>query len=227
MNTRIQPTAFTALALGVALCAGLPAHAQSKGDVLIRAGLTSVNPQVKSGDLSAPTVPNTKIDVTPSTVVGGGITYMVSDHFSVDLPLAVFLTHKIKGDGAIKGSGQIGSTKAIPATLLAQYRFGEANATWRPYLGAGPTYAKFTETTGNGTLTGLTNPGGEGTSLKIKDKLGLSVQAGVTYAFAPNWFADLMVIKTKLKTTSTLSTGQTIDVTLDPVTVGFYVGVKY
>jgi len=227
MNNRTQHTAITALALGAALCASLPAHAQSKGDWLIRAGLTSVNPQVKSGDLSAPTVPGTKIDVTPSTVVGGGITYMVTDNFSVDLPLAVFLEHKIKGDGAIKASGQIGSTKAIPATLLAQYRFGETSATWRPYVGAGPTYAKFSETTGNGTLTGLTNPGGEGTTLKIKDKLGFSVQAGVSYAFAPKWFADLMVIKTKLKTTSTLSTGQTIDVTLDPVTVGFYVGFKY
>jgi outer membrane protein len=227
MNTRIQHTALTALALGAALCASLPAHAQSKGDWLIRAGLTSVNPQVKSGDLSAPTVPGTKIDVTPSTVVGGGISYMLTDNWSVDLPLAVFLEHKIKGDGAIKGSGQIGSTKAIPATLFGQYRFGEANATWRPYVGAGPTYAKFTETTGNGTLTALTNPGGPGTSLKIKDKLGYSIEAGITYAFSPKCFADLTVIKTKLKTTSTLSTGQTIDVTLDPVTVGFYVGFKY
>jgi len=226
MNTRTQ-TAFTALALGAALCAALPAHAQSKGDWLIRAGLTSVMPQVKSGDLSAPAPPNTKIDVTPSTVVGGGITYMVTDNWSVDLPLAVFLEHKIKGDGAIKGSGQIGSTKAIPATLFAQYRFGETNATWRPYVSAGPTYAKFTETTGNGTLTGLTNPGSTGTTLKIKDKLGYTVGAGLTYAFSPKCFADLMVAKTKLKTTSTLSTGQTIDVKLDPVTVGFYVGFKY
>jgi len=135
--------------------------------------------------------------------------------------------HQLHADGAIKGSGQIGSTKAIPATLFGQYRFGEANATWRPYVGAGPTYAKFTETTGNGTLTALTNPGGPGTSLKIKDKLGYSIEAGITYAFSPKCFADLTVIKTKLKTTSTLSTGQTIDVTLDPVTVGFYVGFKY
>jgi outer membrane protein len=227
MNNRTQHTALTALALGAALCASLPAHAQSKGDWLIRAGLTSVNPQVKSGDLSAPTVPGTKIDVTASTVVGGGISYMLTDNWSVDLPLAVFLENKIKGDGAIKGSGQIGSTKSIPATLFGQYRFGEANATWRPYVGAGPTYAKFTETTGNGTLTALTNPGGPGTSLKIKDKLGYSIEAGITYAFSPKCFADLTVIKTKLKTTSTLSTGQTIDVTLDPVTVGFYVGFKY
>ncbi len=228
MNTRIriQYTSL-ALAVGAALCAALPAHAQSKGDWLIRAGLTSVNPKVKSGDLSAPAYPNTKIDVTCSTVVGGGITFMVTDNFSLDLPLALFLENKIKGDGAIKSSGQIGSTKTIPATLFAQYRFGESSATRRPYVGAGPTYAKFTETTGNGTLTGLTNTGGSGTTLKIKDKFGFTVQAGLTYAFAPRWFLDAMVAKTKLKTTSTLSTGQTIDVTLDPVTVGFYVGYRY
>jgi outer membrane protein len=36
-----------------------------------------------------------------------------------------------------------------------------------------------------------------------------------------------MVAKTKLKTTSTLSTGQSIDVTLDPVTYGLYVGHRF
>jgi outer membrane protein len=231
MNTptriRMQHPLLLAAAVSATLCAALPAHAQSKGEWLFRAGLTKVMPQVKSGELTAPTPPDTRIDVTESTVVGGGITYMLTDNWSVDLPLAMPLQSKIKGDGAIKGSGEIGHAKAAPATLFGQYRFGESNDKWRPYVGAGPTFASFFEETGNGTLTALTNPGGPPTNLRIKDKLGFSLQAGLTMALSPKYFAEVTLIKTFLKTTSTLSTGQTIDVKLDPVAVGFYVGYRY
>ncbi len=226
MNNRIQYTSLT-LAIGAALCSALPAQAQSQGQWLFRGGFTSVKPQVKSGELSAPTVPDTRIDVTPDTVIGGGVSYMLTDNFSVDLPLAMPVHSRIMGDGAIKSSGEIGHTKALPATAFAQYRFGSPSSSIRPYLGAGPTFAYFFGTTGNGALTGLTNTGSASTTLKIKNKLGLTAQVGATAALSDRWFVDAVAYKTWLKTTSTLSTGQTIDVKLDPVTVGLYVGYRY
>ncbi|MEY4766769.1 MAG: hypothetical protein RI907_3442 [Pseudomonadota bacterium] len=216
---------------GATLCLTLglaaPAQAQSAGSWLVRGGLTSVMPKVKSGELSAPSVPDTRIDVTADTVVGGGVSYMLTDHVSVDLPLALPIRSRIQGDGAIAGSGDIGYTKSLPATVFLQYRFGPTDWHCRPYVGAGPTYAYFMETTGNGTLTGLTNPGGEPTTMKIQNKLGFTVQAGVSVSLGPRVFVDLMVGKTKLKTRSTLSTGQTIDVRLDPVSTGVYLGYRF
>jgi outer membrane protein len=218
---------LTALSLMASLLWATAAQAQSAGTWLGRIGATSVMPQVKSDELSAPSVPNTRIDVSNATSLGGGISYMLTDNWSVDLPLALPFKSKIKGAGAIEGSGEIGSAEVVPVTVFAQYRFREARATWRPYVGMGLTYANFINEKGNGTLTGLTNPGGPGTNLKIKDKFALTPQIGATVFVTPKVFIEGLVAKSFLKTRSTLSTGQTIDVRLDPLTVGLYVGYRY
>lgn len=222
---KLQLITLASVTVSMFMCA--PAQAQSKGDWMLRGGLTSVGPQVKSGDLSSPSQPGTKVDVSADTVIGGGITYMLTDCVSLDLPLAAFLRNSITGDGTIRGVGEIATTKTIPATLLLQYRFGSSASVWRPYVGFGPTYAKFVDTTTNGTMTGLTNPGGTPTTMRIDNKLGITAQAGVSVALSQHWFFDLVVMKTQLKTTAHLSTGQNIDVTLNPTTVGTYVGYKF
>ena len=73
----------------------------------------------------------------------------------------------------------------------------------------------------------MTNPGGSPTTLKINNKLGFTVQAGVSVKLDEHWFYDVNVLATKLKTKATLSTGQTIDVKLDPITVGAYLGYRF
>ena len=69
------------------------------------------------------------------------------------------------GAGAIAGAGKLGEVKALPVTLLAQYRFGAPTAKFRPYLGAGPTYAKFYRERSTGTLSALT--AGSPTTLSV------------------------------------------------------------
>jgi len=223
---RIHTLATTAVAASLLSVTTL-AQAQSAGTWLGRIGATSVTPQVRSGELSTPAPPDTRIDVDKSTTLGGGISYMVTDHWSVDLPLALPFENSIRGAGAIAGAGEIGKAKVVPATLFVQYRFGEAQALIRPFVGVGPTYASFYGEEGNGTLTALTNPGGPGTTLKIKDKWGVTAQVGATLTLTPKTYFELMMAKTKLKTRSTLSTGQTIDVRLDPMTLGLYLGYRY
>ncbi len=215
-----------ALCVGVGSIGGL-VQAQSAGAFLGRVGANVVMPQVQSGELSRPAPPNTRIDVGQASALGGGLTYFVNDHWSVDLPLSLPLESTIKGDGAIAGSGDIGKAKVLPVTVFAQYRFLDAGARWRPFVGLGLTYANFLGEQGNGTLTGLLNPGGAPVTLKIEDKFTLTPQVGVTAFVTPRVFVEAMVAKNWLKTRSTLSTGQTIDVRLDPVTVGLYVGYRY
>ncbi len=214
--------------LSLAMLGSATVHAQAAGSWLVRAGATNINPDVTSGDLSAPSLAGTKTDVSSSTRLGGGITYMYTDHLAVDLPLALPFKHELTGDGAIAGVGKIGEVKAMPMTVFAQYRFGEANAQFRPYVGAGPTYAKFFKERSTATLSALTggtpaNP----TTLSVKSKLALSLQVGMSVALNEKWFVDAMVAKTFLKTRNTLSTGQTLDITLDPVTVSLAVGMRF
>jgi outer membrane protein len=217
----------TSIAIALVLAAGA-AQAQTAGTWMVRGGITNITPDVTSGNLSASSLPNTKIDSNGSTQLGGGITYMVDNHWAVDLPLATPFKHNLYGADAIAGAGKIGETKALPISLFAQYRFGEANAQFRPYIGGGPTYAKFYKEKGTAVLTAIT--GGSSstpTTLSLESKLGLTVQAGATFALNERWFIDGMVAKTFVKTRGTLSTGQTIDVTLNPVTVAVAVGYKF
>ena len=96
------------------------------------------------------------MDVRADTQLAGGITYMLTDHWAVDVPLALPFKHNIMGAGAIAGVGKIGEVKALPISLLFQYRFMEPSAQFRPYLGAGPTYAKFYKARSTAALTSLT-----------------------------------------------------------------------
>ncbi|SDO82150.1 outer membrane protein [Rhodoferax sp. OV413] len=215
------------LALAVLLSAAA-AQAQTAGTWMLRGGVMNITPDVDSGNLSASSLPNTQIDSNGSTRPSGGITYMLDDHWALDVPIAVPFKHTLTGAGSIAGSGKIGETKALPITLLGQYRFGEANAQFRPFVGAGLTYAKFFKERSTATLTAIT--GGNAstpTTLSLESKLGLTLQVGGTLALNERWFVEGMVAKTFVKTTGTLSTGQTIKVTLDPLTLSLGVGYRF
>jgi outer membrane protein len=215
---------IAAAALAISTQAAL---AQMAGTWMVRAGGTTIAPQVTSGDMTAPSFPNSKSDVGSASQLSGGITYMYSDNFSVDLPLALPFKHKLYGAGALAGAGQIGETQALPMTVFFQYRFLEASASVRPYVGIGPTYAYFFNEVGSGALTAMTNPGGSPTTLKVDSQFTVSAQIGATIAVDDKWFVDVFYGKTPLKTKNTLSTGQTLDVTLDPVSYGITVGMKF
>jgi outer membrane protein len=219
---------FTALACAsvLVLAATSAAHAQSAGSLTVRLSATQIAPEVKSGDLTPPAFTGTKADIEADTQPTAGITWMWTDHISLDLPLAAGFTHEIHGDGAIAGVGKIGEVKALPVTLLLQYRFLDPGANFRPYVGIGPTYAKFYKARSTAALTALTggtpdNP----TTLEVESKLALTAQVGMSFAITPSWSIDASVLKTKLRTRTTLSTGQTLDATLDPWS--YTVGVGY
>ncbi len=204
------------------------AQAQSAGSIIVRAGVTQIKPEVSSGNLTAPSFANTTADIRADTQPSAGITYMLTDSFSLDLPLAAGFKHEIVGDGAIAGVGKIGEVKALPVTLLGQYRFFNAQDAFRPYVGFGPTYAKFYKARSTAALTALTggtpsNP----TTLAVKSKWAATVQLGASYALAAGWSLDASVLKTFLKTRTSLSTGQTLDATLDPLSVSVGVGYKF
>ena len=222
MKKSIPFLTFLALALVASV-----ASAQSAGTWLGRLGMTTIAPQVSSGDMSAPSFPGTKSDVSSASQVSGGVTYMYTDNFSVDVPLALPFTHKLIGAGALAGAGQIGEVQALPLTVFFQYRFLEANSQFRPYLGLGATYAYFFNEKGGAALTAMTNPGGPTTTIKVDSKFTVTPQIGLTYAIDDKLFVDVFYSKSMLQTRNTFSTGQTLDITLDPASYGFTIGTKF
>jgi len=181
-------TALTSLALSPS------AHAQSQGSWLVRGGIMQLAPQVNSGNLSAPSLAGAQTSVGNSTQIAGGVTYMLSNSVAIDLPLALPFKHNLYGAGSIAGVGKIGDTKAIPATVMVQYRFGEAGALFRPYLGLGVTYAKFDSEHSTAVLTGLTGGTPQSpTSLSIQSKFATTMQFGGSYKIDERWFVDAAI----------------------------------
>lgn len=219
---------LTVAALAATLLAVSAAHAQGAGSLIVRLGATEISPDTKSGNLTAPSFAGTKASVGANMQPTGGLTWMWSNNIALDLPLAAGFKHEITGDGAIAGVGKIGEIKALPATLLVQYRFGAPDAAVRPYIGAGPTFAKFYGGRSTLALTALTggtpaNP----TTLSVQSKWTASGQVGLAWRLSTQWSIDTSVTYTPLKTRTTLSTGQTLDASLDPTSVSLGVGYRF
>ncbi len=215
------------LAVASALALSGAAYAQKAGSISASIGFTQIAPSVTSGNLSAPSLPNTQVDIDSNTQPTGAVNYMVTDNIAVHVPLGFGFKNKVSGAGAIAGVGVIATTKSLPITLIGQYRFLDADATFRPYLGAGMSYVKFYDTNGTAVLTSLTNPGGRATTATFESKFAPTIQIGASYNINEKWYVDASYTKTFLKTRGTLSTGQTIDVTLNPNGYTFQVGYKF
>ncbi len=220
-------TSLIACGCAAALLSGPAAWAQKAGSFSASVGVTRITPSVSSENLTAPSLPNTKVDVSSDTQLTGSVNYMATDNIAVHIPLGYGFKHDITGDGSIAGVGKLAETKALPITAIAQYRFLDANATFRPYVGAGISYVRFYKEKGTGVLTAITDPGGPGTSVKFDSKFAPTFQLGAVFNLSEKWYLEASYSKTLLKTRGTLSTGQTIDVKLDPNAYTFQVGYNF
>ncbi|WP_310610270.1 OmpW family outer membrane protein [Limnohabitans sp.] len=193
-----------------------------------RIGATQITPQVESGDLTPPSFPSTKASIGSSTQLSGGITYRLDEQWSVDLPLALPFEHNLYGAGAIQGVGKLGTVKALPVTVLMQYHLAAENATIRPYVGAGITYAKFYGETGTGALTSVTGGApSKPTTLRIESRRAPTIQIGAKIALTDIWHLDVTYLQTYFSTQNKLSTGQTLDATINPTTLSIGLGRSF
>jgi len=201
--------------------------AQEAGTWEAKIGVAYFDPIVGSGDLSAPSIGGVKVDVNPATTAILTATYMFTDHISAELYGGIPLKHNMVAAGSLQGVGVIGTVKQLPPTLFGQYRFFDPNAMFRPYVGLGITYVHFQDETGSGVLTAITNPGGPPTTFSVKDTWGITPQIGFTESINKQWYVDVSVNKSIAKTTTTLSTGQYINTTLNPVVTQVSVGYRF
>ena len=216
----MKKSSFASVLLaGAAACGAGTAQAQVAGDVMVQVGWDKIMPKVKSGDLSPSPLPNVKVDLKSASALFLTATYMVTNDISVEVLGGAPYKHDIVGAGAVSGVGKIGSVHQIAPTVLLQYRFLPADAPFRPYVGAGPTFAKFYGTKGSAALTAVTNPGGPPTTISGDTEWGGTLQAGANYKIDKHWFVDAAILKTFINTKAQLSTGQTTKARLNPVAI--------
>jgi outer membrane protein len=217
----------SALVATAALCGAGAAQAQVAGDVLVKLGWNKIMPKVKSDDLTAPSLPGSKIDIKSASALFFTVTYMITDDISVEALGGLPYKHDIVGAGAVAGVGKIGSVHQVSPTVLLQYRFMPADAPLRPYVGAGPTFAKFYGTKGSAALTAVTNPGGPPTTIGGDTEWGGTIEAGANYKIDKHWFIDAAILKTFISTKATLSTGQSTSAKLNPIAINASIGYTF
>ncbi|GGY46071.1 OmpW/AlkL family protein [Pseudoduganella albidiflava] len=224
-------TAVKLLALGSTLAAVLGAvpnaAAQARGDWTVKAGFNKITPKVESGNVSAPALPNTKADVGTDSKPILNLAYFITDNIAAELDMGAPYRHKLFGADAIAGTGQLGTVDVLPPTLFAQYRLFGPDAVFRPYVGLGITYAYFRRERGSAQLTAVLNTGGPAATFSLESKWAASAQLGASFRLNERWSLDGGVIKTRLRTTATYSTGQTQAMKLDPVAVNLGVTFKF
>lgn len=218
-----KPLAAAAMAL---LAAG--AQAQVAGTWFGGIGGTRIAPNTKSDSLTPPSAPGTTVDIGPDTRPTLFVGRMLTDHWAVEVPIGFGFKHEITGSGAIAGVGRIGTVRALPVSVFAQYRFGAPTARWRPYAMLGLTYAYFYDEHGSATLNGVNpaNPPG-GTQLDVKSRFGITPGVGIVAWINDRWFVDAHYARSFLRTTTTLNSGQTIRTRLDPDVFSIGIGMRF
>ena len=217
----------SALVATAALCGAGAAQAQVAGQVMVKVGWNKIMPKVRSTELSAPSLPGATIDIKSASALFFTATYMITDDISVEALGGLPYKHDIIGTGSVQGVGKIGSIHQISPTLLLQYRFMPADAPLRPYIGAGPTFAKFYGSKGSAALTAVTNPGGPPTTIGGDTEWGATTEVGLNYKIDKHWFVDAAVLKTFINTKAQLSTGQTTKARLNPVAINASIGYAF
>ncbi|WP_250655086.1 OmpW/AlkL family protein [Alkalimarinus coralli] len=230
--------ALTSSLVAGSLLISQSAFAYEAGDIFIKGGIATVDPQESSSDIVINTpalgpATGAKVGLNSDTQLGLVFSYMATDRIGIELLAATPFKHDISGAGAISGVGKLGDTKHLPPTLSVQYYLAEPDAKFQPYVGAGINYTIFfdegtTDTLTNsiGALAGLTGtPGVVATSTKldIDDSIGASLQAGFNYEITENagltaavWWINIDADAEITAQTNVGTVKANVDVEVDP-----------
>ena len=156
-------------------------------DLLWQNGQSGGNGTVQSGNIKA------KNQVIPE--------FDVSYFFTKNIAAELVLTYPQKVDITAGSSNNvIGTVKALPPSLLAQYHFTDLGA-FKPYVGAGVNYTIFSN---------RSNFPAAGNSVQVdQNSVGFVGQVGADYMFDKNWGLNLDVKYATMSTNVTTVQGGT------------------
>jgi outer membrane protein len=141
---------------------------------------------------------------------------LLNPNVGIELVLGIPPKITAKATGSVAFLGDVLSARNVAPTLLVNYYFGAPGDTWRPYLGAGVNYTRFTD------IKSSLAP-----KVEMSDSTGLAIQAGVNYTISPQWglFASVARVDVKSKVVASGSTVLSTNIDFRPVTYSF--GLTY
>jgi outer membrane protein len=201
-----------------------PAHAE-KGDFLVRARAILIAPDDSSSGIR-PTFPTERVGLKSTVVPELDFAYMITKNIGAELVLTT-TKRKVSGKTGTTGAiGTLATIKLLPPTLTGQYHF-RPDAKVRPYVGAGFNFNLFYDETAS---AGLESAVGE-TRVKLGNKIGKALQAGVDVDLTRDVFLNLDFKYIDFSTTARLSTTaigvQSVRVKVNPFIIGVGLGTRF
>jgi outer membrane protein len=211
MTIQLRPLALT-LALTVA------AGAAQAQDNIFKAGAIFYQTHSKTTGINGIGIPpGADAETGDAWTVLFTYERMLRPDFGIELVLGLPPTIEAKGTGSVAFLGDnILSAKNVAPTILFNYHFGAPGDTWRPYVGIGLNYTRFTSIESR-----------LASNVQLSDSVGLAGQIGVDYAYDKNWgaFASIGAAKVKTDLLAVESTVLTTTIDFRPVTYSF--GLSY
>lgn len=194
----MKKTIISSAMISVLALAGANAFAHEAGDIIVRAGLTTVAPDGAStnilvGGANFEIAGNVVggVDVDDNTQLGLNVAYFLSDNWNIEVLAATPFSHDIN----LVAGGNLGKTKHLPPTVTANYFFAESSAAFQPYVGIGLNYTVFFDEEFNDiSVSEIEGAVGATISdLSLKNSFGLAAQLGADYKITDEIFLNASV----------------------------------
>ena len=201
-------TRFNRLTLASALLlAASPAFAS---DWWVRGGATHVNPKSDNGTLAG----TLATDVDSNAQLGLSVGRYLNDNWAIDVLAATPFSHTASLNGA-----EAVDFKHLPPTVSLQYYFGDRNAAFRPFVGAGVNFTWVYDEETRGPVRGA--------DVELDNSWGLAAQAGLLWNFSDTWHATADVRWIDIDSDATLNGANIGTATVDPLVVSVMIGTTF
>ncbi len=177
-----------------ALISAPSAFAYEAGDILVRAGLTTVAPNDDSSNVNVDALGGNVgmgVEVDSNTQIGLNLVYMLNSNWGVEVLAATPFTHDVTlidtaDNGLGLGDGKLAEVTHLPPTVSAVYFFDTQSA-FTPYVGVGVNYTIFFDEE-------FTNAREDQTfqDLSLDSSFGLSAQLGFDYQIDDKWLINAL-----------------------------------
>ena len=212
MTANLFKTAALAAALAAAMAAPLAAQAQAQqgaeGPWLVRVRAVSLNSANRDST-------GLNLAINDRVIPEVDVSYFFTPEWATELVLTYPQKHDITASGT-----KIGTLKHLPPTLTAQYHYNALGA-FRPYVGAGVNYTRFSGVSFAPAIVAALQP-----SIS-KDSFGLALQVGFDYQVARNVYLNVDLKKVQIHTDIKSFGVKVGEVKVDPVLFGVGIGYRF
>ena len=181
----------------------------------VRAGFAHLNPDTGSGTSFAHVPPaplaGVGVDISKETLLFFSLAKDISPQLEIELAAGLPPTSDIAVRVAPSAPGVLGQfdgrvlaqVRQVAPNLYLNYKFGDAQSAWRPFVGLGLNYTRLSARSASAIGSNI----GSLVHLHIGSSWGLAAQAGMSYKINDKWSAQASVATFRVKSRMTIHVG--------------------